>query len=129
MFGSTVLDVAFGLIFVYYALALLCAGVVEMIANWVRKRAKFLFRGVQDLIDGIDQKGKLWAQDPLHEHLRYRRVLKGKADTGAPSDQGLSVADVFDHPLVLPFRQTTATGRPTRQPSYLPASVFAAVLT
>jgi len=51
MTDSAVLDTILGLIFLFYALALLCGGLVEMIANWVRKRAKYLLRGVRDLLE------------------------------------------------------------------------------
>jgi hypothetical protein len=32
---------------------LLCSGIVEMIANWVKKRAKYLLRGIRDLLDDV----------------------------------------------------------------------------
>jgi hypothetical protein len=35
------------------------------------------------------------------------------------------LADVMGHPLVQPFRHATSLGKPTRNPSYLPSSVFA----
>ena len=53
MTDSAVLDTVLGLGFLFYALALLCGGLVEMIANWVKKRAKYLLRGIQDLLDDI----------------------------------------------------------------------------
>jgi predicted PurR-regulated permease PerM len=53
MTDSAVLDTVLGLVFLFYALALLCGGLVEMIANWVKKRAKYLLRGIQDLLDDI----------------------------------------------------------------------------
>jgi hypothetical protein len=42
MTGSAVLDTVLGMVFLFYALALVCGGLVEMIANWVKKRAKYL---------------------------------------------------------------------------------------
>jgi hypothetical protein len=51
MTDSAVLDTVLGLIFLFYALALLCSGLVEMIANWVKKRAKYLLRGIRDLLE------------------------------------------------------------------------------
>jgi hypothetical protein len=53
MTGSAVLDTVLGLVFLYYALALLCSGLVEMISNWVKKRAKYLLRGIRDLLDDV----------------------------------------------------------------------------
>ena len=56
MTDSAVLDTVLGLIFLFYALALLCGGLVEMIANWVKKRAKYLLRGIRDLLDDVPAK-------------------------------------------------------------------------
>jgi hypothetical protein len=47
MTGSAVLDTVLGMVFLFYALALVCGGLVEMIANWVKKRAKYLLRGIR----------------------------------------------------------------------------------
>ena len=52
MTNSAVLDTVLGLVFLFYALALVCSGIVEMIANWV-KRAKYLQRGIRDLLDDL----------------------------------------------------------------------------
>lgn len=56
MTDSAVLDTILGLIFLFYALALLCGGLVEMIANWVQKRAKYLLRGIGDLLADVEDK-------------------------------------------------------------------------
>jgi hypothetical protein len=56
MTDSAVLDTVLGLIVLFYALAVLCGGVVEMIANWVKKRAKYLLRGIRDLLDDVPAK-------------------------------------------------------------------------
>ena len=53
MTDSAVLNTVLGLVFLFYALALLCSGLVEMIANWVKKRAKYLLRGIRELIDDV----------------------------------------------------------------------------
>ena len=53
MTDSAVLSTVLGLVFLFYALALLCSGLVEMIANWVKKRAKYLLRGIRELIDDV----------------------------------------------------------------------------
>ena len=54
MTDSAVLNTVVGLVFLFYALALLCSGLVEMIANWVKKRAKYLLRGIRDLLDDVE---------------------------------------------------------------------------
>jgi hypothetical protein len=40
MTDSAVLNSVLGLVFLFYALALLCSGLVEMIANWVKKASE-----------------------------------------------------------------------------------------
>ena len=163
MTDSAVLDTILGLIFLFYALALLCGGLVEMIANWVKKRAKYLLRGIRDLLDDVvqadvalpDKKG--WMQttaetvylNALVERQRYDEVLHTSAPSpprepaaGAPIGAGASslppeepvhrdkitLSDVMGHALVQPFRHATSLGKPTRNPSYLPSSVFARTL-
>jgi hypothetical protein len=51
MFNSAILDTILGLVFVFYATAVVCSGVVEMFANWTKKRAKYLLRGLRELLD------------------------------------------------------------------------------
>ncbi len=70
MTDSAVLDTILGLIAVFYALALLCSGVVEMIANWVKKRAKYLLRGLRDLLEEAappDQHTQGWVAKKVSE--------------------------------------------------------------
>jgi hypothetical protein len=46
----------------FYALALVCSGLVEMIANWVKKRAKYLLRGLRNLLEGTSPAPQLQLQ-------------------------------------------------------------------
>jgi hypothetical protein len=163
MTDSAVLDTILGLIFLFYALALLCGGLVEMIANWVKKRAKYLLRGIRDLLDDVvqadvampDRKG--WMQSTagtvylngMVEKQGYDEVLHAHVPTlpnepaaAAPTGPGatsplpgqsmhrnkITLSDVMGHALVQPFRHATSLGKPTRNPSYLPSSVFARTL-
>ena len=96
MTDSAVLDTVLGLIFLFYALALLCSGLVEMIANWVKKRAKYLLRGIRDLLDdmpakelAVAEKKKGWAQNTAEtvylnsmvERQRYGEMLHAPVPT------------------------------------------------
>ena len=164
MTDSAVLDTILGLIFLFYALALLCSGLVEMIANWVKKRAKYLLRGIQDLLGDLVpadvaaadeqrlQRMPNTAQTALLngmvEKQRYDAMLHATVPTPpdelaktAPGETGITtpaeqrahrdritLSDVMGHPLVQPFRHATSLGKPTRNPSYLPSSVFALTL-
>jgi hypothetical protein len=158
MTDSAVLDTILGLIFLFYALALLCSGLVEMIANWIRKRAKYLLRGIRDLLDDVSPEDvamseRGWMQSTAGavyvENRRYDDMLKapvptppqepavavppGPHSTALAPDQPMhrdkiTLSDVMGHPLVQPFRHATSLGKPTRNPSYLPSSVFALTL-
>jgi hypothetical protein len=161
MTGSAVLDTVLGLVFLFYALALLCSGLVEMIANWVKKRAKYLLSGIQDLLGGVvavdmpvserrrmedmPATARTVLLNGMVEHRRYDAMLHAPVPEpprepaiAMPSETGIglpteeqpvlrdkiTLADVMGHPLVQPFRHATSLGKPTRNPSYLPSSVF-----
>ena len=51
MLNSSVFETVFGLDLLY-AVAVICSGAVEAWANLVRKRSKYLLRGLRDLLDG-----------------------------------------------------------------------------
>jgi hypothetical protein len=50
MFGSSVLDVAIGLIFIFLLLSLICSAANELIEMILKKRAKDLERGISELV-------------------------------------------------------------------------------
>ncbi len=52
MFGSSILDVAIGLSFIYLLLALICAHVNEVIASYYNRRGEFLEKGILRLTGG-----------------------------------------------------------------------------
>jgi hypothetical protein len=109
MFGSAILDVAVGLVFVYLVVSLMVTAVTELLSSWKRWRASTLFLGIQNLLDA---KGSTWAAK-LYAH---------------PLIAGLS-------PLVL---QTVTTAQdataaapgadPKAGPSYIPSRTFAIAL-
>jgi len=51
MFGSSVLEVAIGVIFVYLVLSLICTAINEGIATTINKRGKNLFGGIKNLLN------------------------------------------------------------------------------
>lgn len=112
MFGSTILDVAIGLIMVYLLMSLLCSAVREAIESIMKSRASDLERGLREL---------------LHERNETN-----------PNAIGL-VAAIYDHPLVASLYQGTYSqhtdGKQKGQvkegvslPSYIPAANFALAL-
>jgi hypothetical protein len=104
MTDSAVLDTVLGLLFIFYALALLCSGLVEMIANWVKKRAKYLLQGIRELLadvaTDVDVENKRrWERmqkdapdllvNGMLERRRYQTMLHAETPT-APGDSAAS---------------------------------------
>src|SRR5258708_16509062 len=54
MFGSTVIDIAIGLVFVYLLLSLICSAANEVLENLLRNRAKDLEKGIKELLQNND---------------------------------------------------------------------------
>jgi hypothetical protein len=50
MFGSKILEVAIGVIFVFLLVSLICSAIREGIESWVKARAAFLEQGVRELL-------------------------------------------------------------------------------
>jgi hypothetical protein len=51
MFGSSILEVAIGVVFVYLLLSLICTAINEWIATLINKRGKNLFDGIRNLLN------------------------------------------------------------------------------
>jgi hypothetical protein len=51
MFGSAILDVAIGLIFVFLLVSLMITALTELLAGWRKWRAKMLWNGLVNLLD------------------------------------------------------------------------------
>jgi len=81
MFGSQILDVAIGLVFVYSLFGLLCTVINEWIASLFSLRARTLVTGIRNLIKGKDQEGK-----ELVERFFEHPLIKGLSlKVGRPS--------------------------------------------
>ena len=50
MFGSKMLEVAIGIIFVFLLVSLICSAIREGIESWVKARAAFLEQGIRELL-------------------------------------------------------------------------------
>jgi len=67
MLGSSVLEVAIGVVFVYLLLSLVCTALNEGISSVINKRGKNLFEGVKNLLNDPDFTGL--AQQVYHHGL------------------------------------------------------------
>jgi hypothetical protein len=132
MLDSAIVETVVGLLFLFYATALVCSGAVEMFANWTKKRAKYLLRGLRELLD-----------DPGESRPNVSPAIKmGPADvavvpgpgpsaTSAPAAQASTTGSSATQ---VPAAQASATGSsetqaPVGEPSATQAAATPAELT
>jgi hypothetical protein len=105
LFGSTILEVAMGLVFIYLLLSLVCTAVNELTAALITWRARNLAQGIRNLLNGYDDR-------PWLMRLRSR-----------PGGEAGSLAEaLYQHPLV------RSLYLPGGAPSYIPSRTFAVAL-
>ena len=75
MFGSEILDVAIGIIFVFLVVSLICSVVNEIIAGFTKWRASDLERGLKEMLQ--DPEGTKIIPD-LYNHPLINSLFKGK---------------------------------------------------
>ncbi len=98
MFGSSILEVAIGVVFVYLFISLICSAINEWIASaLVNKRGKTLFDGVTNLLN-----------DPKFTGLAQQLYTHGLVD---------GISQDSSHPT-----------KSARLPSYMPSNTFALAL-
>src|SRR4051794_18628437 len=95
MFDFPALDVAIGLIFVYFALALVCSTANEAIATAVGLRARFLEDGLLNLFSGTASRtpagietAETFYRHPLVQGLIRPKHTPRPAADAAPERQG-----------------------------------------
>ena len=83
MFGSEVLDVAIGLMFVYLVLSLICSAGCELIESLLKRRAAYLERGLQEMLD--DTSGDKIVKE-IYNHPLVSSLFRGKYEPGNKSN-------------------------------------------
>jgi predicted lysophospholipase L1 biosynthesis ABC-type transport system permease subunit len=74
MFGSAILDVAVGLVFIYLLLSLTATAAQEALASALRRRARTLRYGIANLLRDPTALEKVY-QHPLVRSLAHRETL------------------------------------------------------
>jgi len=126
MFGSEILDIIIGLIFVYLLLSLVCSAINEYIASIINKRGKVLVQGIETLLKDSGVTDAFYAH-PLMETIfgkkevldRYLAREKYVLKQWRPGFRWI-------YRLYSWFRDPEL--RHYRIPSYLPARTFALAL-
>lgn len=108
MFGSEILDVAIGLIFVYLVVSVLCSAIREGIESWLKTRAAYLEHGIRQLLQ--DMEGTGLAKDVFEHPLIFGLFTSSKYEPGGSRTK-------------LAMMQ-----RGRGLPSYIPSQTFAVAL-
>ena len=114
MFGSYVLEVAIGLVFVYMLVSLLCSTINEqVIARFLNLRAKTLEDAIKNML--ADPQG-----NGLAKQLYENPLIKGLSQNAASGEAR--------KPSYIPAKIFAAVIGKPRKPSYIPADIFALAL-
>jgi hypothetical protein len=141
LFGSTTLEVAIGMVFVYLLLSLLCSAINEYIEATLNYRGKNLRKGIELLLN--DQGSGEQHLTPLSRFLQNLRITSpipssdnntatGDAASSSPSSPAdpaagkINLVDaLYNHGLI---RALYRDQRQRKLPSYIPARTFALAL-
>ncbi len=118
MFGSDLLDIAIGMIFVYLLLSLICSAANEIIEAWLKNRATDLERGIRELLSpnaGVSNEGTV---AKLYNHPLINGLHRGFYK---------DYVAYYNHNKFVRWLIRTFTTNP-KLPSYIPARNFALAL-
>jgi hypothetical protein len=79
MLGSTVLDVAIGLVFVFLLLSLICSAANELVEMALKNRAKDLEKGISELIGSSAATTQFMAE--IYDHGLVNSLFRGQYQT------------------------------------------------
>ena len=132
MFGSFILDVAIGMVFIYLLLSLVASGVNEILASIVQSRAANLERGLRSLFSGDSiSAGALTLVDNIYNHGLIRGLYPDPTkDLNLASAPALGRVTTFRLWLQKKLGLASVKGiagvqNPLLLPSYIPARAFA----
>jgi hypothetical protein len=119
MFGSAILDVIIGLMFVYLLLSLICSAINEYIASLLNKRGKMLVNGIQILLRDVDLDRSIFDHPLMASNFPHHGSLVDRASRIQKWPPGLRWLYRL---ITWAFRSRV---REARYPSYVSARAFA----
>jgi hypothetical protein len=123
LFGSTILEVVLGLSFVYFLLSLLCSSVNELLAGFLKLRAKDLEQAIRNLLCDDDLASEVLSH-PLIKALGSTRTETIAVKIGA----GQGVQETTPRKRSL-WQRISGNWRDfAGKPSYIPSSSFTLAL-
>ena len=121
MFGSAILEVGIGMIFLYLLLSLICSAVNEMIEAWLKNRSNDLEHGIFRLLaDPNPRLASYWQN--VRQRVRGALHMRGRPLPLHQPTQGLA-SRLYSHGLVTCLYPDTHN-----LPAYIPAGTFALAL-
>lgn len=103
MFGSSILEVAIGMVFVYLLMSLICSAANEIIESFLKNRATDLERGLREM---FNQEGGGRLARAFYNHPMINGLFQGKYKR---TEKAISFVDYL---------------KPTNLPTYIPARNF-----
>jgi hypothetical protein len=79
MFGSEILEVAIGMIFIFLMVSVICSAVREGIEAWFKTRASYLEHGIRQLLNDVNSRGLARS---LYEHPLIDGLFAGDYSPG-----------------------------------------------
>src|ERR1022692_3175202 len=83
MFGSAIIDIAIGIVFVFLLVSVIASIINEIILSLLNMRGKELLAGLQTLLDDA---GALGLVDKLYNHGQIYGLFKGSFDPKKPGN-------------------------------------------
>lgn len=101
MLGSQILEVAFGLAFVFLLVSILCSGIREGIEGWLKTRAAYLEHGIRTLLNDAAGKG---VANALYNHPLISGLYTGVYTPGKGTNRPAVFAKGGDLPSYIPAK-------------------------
>jgi hypothetical protein len=101
MFGSDILEVAIGVIFVFLLVSLVASAVREGIEGWLKSRAAYLEHGIREL---LRDRGGSGLAKALYEHPLISGLYGGEYTPGPDTEKPARLANGGHLPSYLPTR-------------------------
>lgn len=105
MFGSSIMDIAIGLVFVFLLLSLIASALNEMILSYLNMRGKELLRGLKTLLNDKTASGLV---KQLYNHGQIFGLFEGEFD---PSKKGNLPSYIPPRNFAFAFLDTVRNGR------------------
>jgi hypothetical protein len=83
MFGSAIIDIAIGIVFVFLLVSVIASTINEIILSFLNMRGKELLAGLQTLLDDADGSGLV---DKLYNHGQIYGLFKGSFNLKKPGN-------------------------------------------